>query len=282
MKEFFSKASELAAIYSSQAVIALLISLIGFWLARRLAEFLSRFLHKTHLEPTYIVFFGNAFKILLYVLVLLASLNTLGVQMTSVIALLGTAGIAVALALKDSLNNVAAGISLLILRPMRVGDYVEIGSVGGTVIELNFFHTFLNTPDNRRVAVPNSKVISDTIINFSQNAQRRIDMVFGVAYDSDLRKTRSVLEALIAADPRILADPLPVVAVGELAPSSVQFFVRPWVATPDYWDVRYDFIEKTKLAFDEAGIVIPFPQQDLHHYYPESSGPAAAPAAPSE
>ncbi len=274
MKEFFNKVGELAAVYSLQALSALVILVIGFWVARRLAGVLTRFLSKTQLEPTYIAFFGNALKIMLYVLVLLAGLNTLGVQMTSVIALLGTAGIAVALALKDSLNNVAAGISLLILRPMRVGDYVEIGSVGGTVMELNFFHTFLNTPDNRRVAVPNSKVISDTIINFSQNDQRRVDMVFGVSYDSDLRKTREILESLIAADERILDDPLPMVVVGELADSSVNFFVRPWVATPDYWPVRFQFIESTKLAFDAAGIVIPFPQRDLHLFQESHPTPA--------
>jgi len=266
MHEFFQKAGELAAASSSQALIAILILVIGFWVSRRLAGLFTTFLTKTHLEPTYIVFFANALKLLLYGLVLLASLNTMGVQMTSVIALLGTAGIAVALALKDSLNNVAAGISLLILRPMRVGDYVEIGSTGGTVMELNFFHTFLDTPDNRRVAVPNAKVISDTIINFSQNDQRRIDLVFGIAYDSDLRKARQVFEAIIAADERVLADPLPIIAVGELADSSVNFLVRPWVATPDYWPVRYDLIEKTKLALDEAGIVIPFPQRDVHFY----------------
>ena len=262
-----ARASTLASSYSEPAIKAILIILVGFWIARRVARLIQRMLEKTHLDATYIPFAGNVTKMGLYFLVLLAALNNLGVQMTSVVALLGTAGLAVALALKDSLNNVAAGISLLVLRPFKVGDYVELGSTGGSVVEINFFHTFMNTPDNRRIAVPNAKVLGDTIVNYSHNTTRRVDLVFGISYDSDLKKAREIFTQLLAEDERILKDPEPVIAVGELADNSVNFFVRPWVATENVWPVKFDLIEKVKLAFDEAGILIPYPQRDVHLYY---------------
>lgn len=267
LKEVIAKVSALASSYSEQALKAVAILLIGFWIARRIAKLVQKLLGKTHLDATYIPFAGNVTKIGLYFLVTLAALNNLGVQMTSVLALLGTAGLAVALALKDSLNNVAAGISLLVLRPFRVTDYVELGGTGGVVVEINFFHTFLNTPDNRRIAIPNAKVLSDTIVNFSHNSTRRLDMVFGISYDSDLKKARQIFETLISADERILADPEPVIAVGALADNSVDFFVRPWVNTEHVWPVIFHFTEQVKLAFDEAGIVIPYPQRDVHLYH---------------
>lgn len=266
-KDILAKISAVASAYSEQAIKALVILLVGFWIARRVAKLVQKILGKTHLDATYIPFAGNVTKIGLYFLVTLAALNNLGVQMTSVLALLGTAGLAVALALKDSLNNVAAGISLLVLRPFRVADYVELGGTGGTVVEINFFHTFLNTPDNRRIAIPNAKVLSDTIVNFSHNTTRRVDMVFGISYESDLKKARQIFEELTAADERILQDPAPVIAVGTLADNSVDFFVRPWVRTENVWPVTFDFTEKVKLAFDEAGIVIPYPQRDVHLYH---------------
>lgn len=267
LKQILEKISVMASGYTEPALKALAILVIGFWISRRLAKLVQKVLSKTHLDATYIPFAGNVTKIGLYFLVTMAALNNLGVQMTSVLALLGTAGLAIALALKDSLNNVAAGISLLVLRPFRVGDYVELGGTGGNVVEINFFHTFLNTPDNRRIAIPNAKVLSEAIINFSHNTTRRLDMVFGISYDSDLKKARQIFEDLIAADERILSDPAPVVAVGALADNSVDFFVRPWVNTEDVWPVMFSFTEQVKLSFDEAGIVIPYPQRDVHLYH---------------
>ena len=264
MQEYLTKLNHIGAEYSTRALGGLLILVLGIWLARRLARVVADLLGKTKLEGTLCVFVTNAVRIVLYGLVLLAAMNSVGVPMTSVVALLGTAGLAVALALKDSLNNVAAGLSLLILRPFRVGDYIEIGSVGGTVIELNFFHTMLNTPDNRRVIIPNSKAISDVITNFSLNEVRRIDMVFDVAYTSDLKQVHLILTDLIQADERFLSEPEPVVAVSELGNDAVKFVVRPWVNQDIYWPTRFDFIEKAKLAFDAAGIQIPFPQRDMH------------------
>lgn len=261
---FMQKLSELAAVYGGRAIGALLILVIGFWLAGKLTQAIHRLMSKTHLEATFIGFASNVIKALGFGVAMLAALNTLGVPMTSVIALLGTAGLAVALALKDSLNNVAAGITLLILRPFKSGDYVEVGSVGGSVVEITFFHTYLNTPDNRRVVVPNAKVLSETITNYSENENRRVDMVVGVSYDSDIKKAREIMAEILQSDERVLAEPEMVIAVAELADSSVNFFVRPWVHRDNFWPLKFDFTERVKLAFDEAGIVIPFPQRDVH------------------
>ncbi len=271
MKEYLDKLSLLGAEYSTRIIGGLLILVLGFWLARKFTHLFSKFLAQTQIDSTLCTFAANVVRVILYGLVLLASLSSIGVPMTSVVALLGTAGLAVALALKDSLNNVAAGLSLLILRPFRVGDYIEIGSTGGTVIELNFYHTMLNTADNRRVIIPNSKAISDVITNFSRNETRRIDMVFEVSYQSDLKQAQTVLMNLIEADERILKEPVPVVAVSHLANHGIQFVVRPWVKQEIYWDVRFDLTEKVKLAFDQAGIEIPYHQQDMHIHTPQGA-----------
>lgn len=264
MKEFLDKLNILAAEYSTRALGALVILIVGIWAARKLTQIVAELLSKTHLDGTLQVFASHITRILLYVLVFLAALNSIGVPLTSVMALLGTIGLAVALALKDSLNNVAAGLSLLILRPFRVGDYIEIGSTGGTVMELSFYHTVLNTADNRRVIIPNSKAISDVITNFSLNPTRRIDMVFEASYNADLKQVQQLLKDLIAQDERILKEPEAVVAVSNLASDAVQFVVRPWVNQADYWPVRFDYTEKVKLSFDAAGIEIPYAQRDLH------------------
>ncbi|HEY9842287.1 MAG TPA: mechanosensitive ion channel domain-containing protein, partial [Candidatus Obscuribacterales bacterium] len=264
-----SKLNQLGAEYSTRLLGGLAILILGIWLTRKLARLTVAFLNKTQVDSTLHVFATNTVKIVLYGLVLLAALNSVGVPMTSVVALLGTIGLAVALALKDSLNNVAAGLSLLILRPFRVGDYIEIGSTGGTVIELNFFHTVFNTSDNRRVIIPNSKAISEVITNFSRNEIRRIDMVFTVSYQADLKLAAQILKELLAADQRLLTEPEPVVAVSDLGAHGVDFVVRPWVKWDLYWAVRFDYTEKVKLAFDAAGIEIPYPQRQVHLIAPE-------------
>lgn len=269
MDKLVQQANTLAVNYAAKVIGALLILVLGFWLARKLNQFLKSLLDKTQLENTIISFTAYVSKIILYGLVLLAAMNALGIPMTSVLALLGTAGLAVALALKDSLNNVAAGISLLILRPFKITDYVEIGGTGGTIIEINFFHTVLNSPDNRRIVVPNAKVLGDTITNYSLNDTRRIDMIFGISYESNLKQAREILETIIQSDNRILAEPVAVIAVGELSDSAVNLFVRPWVNTADYWAVKFSFTEQIKLAFDAAGIVIPYPQRDVHVHQKE-------------
>jgi small conductance mechanosensitive channel len=264
LKPYLDKLNESAALYSMRFLGALLILVLGLWASKRLSRILREILSKTQLDQTFISFIGNMLRVVLTAVVLLAALSSMGVPTTSVLALLGTAGLAVALALKDSLNNVAAGFSLMILRPFRVGDYVEVGGVGGSVSGITLFHTLLNTADNRWIAMPNAKLLADTIVNFSRNDSRRVDLIVDVSYGSDLKKAKEVLWEVIRSDDRILKDPEPVVAVSDLANSSVQFVVRPWAPTPEYWNVRFDLIEAIKLRFDAEGIVIPFPQRDVH------------------
>ncbi|MGE3728824.1 MAG: mechanosensitive ion channel family protein [Candidatus Sericytochromatia bacterium] len=264
LKPYLDKLNESAALYSVRFLGALLILVLGLWASKRFSRILRDVLSKTQLDPTFISFIGNILRVVLTAVVFLAALSSLGVPTTSVLALLGTAGLAVALALKDSLNNVAAGFSLMILRPFRVGDYVEVGGVGGSVSGITLFHTLLNTADNRWIAMPNAKLLADTIVNFSRNESRRIDLIVDVSYGSDLKKAKELLWEIIRADQRVLPEPEPVVAVSDLANSSVQFVVRPWAPTPEYWNVRFDLIEAIKLRFDAEGIVIPFPQREVH------------------
>lgn len=266
MEPYLQKINELILNSGSRVLGSLLILVLGLWVSKRLANLLKEILGKSQLDPTFTTFFGNMLQVVLTGVVALAAVSNLGVPMTSVLALLGTAGLAIALALKDSLNHVAAGISLLILRPFKVTEYVEVGGVGGTVTEINLFHTLLHTPDNRAIAVPNAKILADIIINFSRNPQRRIDLVVGISYDSDLKRAKAVLWELIQADARILKDPEPVVAVADLGPNSVDLAVRPWVHTPDYWNVRFELLEAIKARFEQEGIVIPFPQRTVHVY----------------
>jgi small conductance mechanosensitive channel len=186
------------------------------------------------------------------------------VETTSFIAILGAAGLAVGFALQGSLSNFAAGVMLIIFRPFKSGDFIEAGGTIGVVEAIQIFNTVLRTPDNKMVIVPNSNITGGNITNYSAKEDRRIDMVFGIGYDDDLKKAKEILERLISEDSRILKDPAPTVAVSELADSSVNFVVRPWVKTSDYWAVYWDFTEKVKLTFDAEGISIPYPQQDVH------------------
>jgi small conductance mechanosensitive channel len=198
--------------------------------------------------------------------VVLAAINQIGVQTTSFIAIIGAAGLAIGLALQGSLANLAAGVLIILFRPYKVGDYIEGGGVAGTVEEVQIFTTILKTPDNKTIIVPNGQIMGGTITNFSAMAERRIDLVVGVGYDADLDKTRQVLTDLLSADQRILEEPATLIGVVELADSSVNLVVRPWVKTADYWSVYFDLNERIKKRFDVEGITIPFPQRDVHVY----------------
>jgi len=200
----------------------------------------------------------------LLLFVIIAALEQLGVDTTSLIALLGAAGLAVGLALQNSLANFAAGVMLIVFRPFKAGDFVEAGGTTGVVEKISIFSTTMRTGDNREVIVPNGSIYGSNITNYSARETRRIDLVFGIGYGDDIRKARDIILSILDQDERILNDPAPVVAVGELGASSVDFVVRPWVATADYWNVRWDLLEKVKLAFDENKVSIPFPQRDVH------------------
>jgi small conductance mechanosensitive channel len=243
---------------------ALAIFLVGRGLIKILMNLLGRGLRKAKVDLMLINFVCSILNVLLLLIVIVASLDQLGVDTTSLIAVVGAAGLAVGLALQDSLKNFAAGVLLIVFRPFKEGDFVEAGGISGIVEHISIFSTILRTGDNREVVVPNGRIYGDVIINYSRRATRRVDMVFGIGYDADLLKAKRILGEILAADERVLAEPEAVVAVAALADSSVNFNVRPWVNSADYWAVLWDTTEKVKLRFDEEGISIPFPQMDVH------------------
>jgi small conductance mechanosensitive channel len=206
----------------------------------------------------------NLCYVVLLTFVVIAALANIGLQTASFVAVLGAAGLAVGLALQGSLSNFAAGVLMLIFKPIRVGDFVEAGGAKGSVKEVGIFTTILNSPDNVRIIVPNSQIMGSSISNYTVNGTRRVDMVIGVSYEDDLKKAKKVIEDVLAADGRILADPAPVVAVSALADSSVNFVVRPWVKVADYWPTYFDLTAQIKVALEKGGLTIPFPQRDVH------------------
>jgi len=247
-------------------VAALVVLVVGRWLSGGVRRIVERLMEKGGLDATIVRFTGNLTYIALLAFTVLAALNQLGIQTTSFIALLGAAGLAVGLALQGSLSNFAAGFLMILFRPFKVGDYIEGGGTAGTVDEIQIFTTTLRTPDNKVVIIPNAKLTGDNIVNYSVKGTRRIDLVCGVSYSDDIDQVKRILTELLAKDERILEDPPPFVGLLELADSSVNFAVRPWVNTSDYWDVYFDLNEAMKRALDAAGISIPFPQQDVHLY----------------
>ena len=245
-------------------VWALLIFYIGRKIARWLSVRLARQLSKQGLDELLTKLVQNTAYIALLAVVVLAALDQLGIDTTSALAIFGAAGLAVGLAVKDSLSNFAAGVMIAFFQPFKLGHYIEAAGTAGTVLQVEMFNTTLLTPDNKRIIVPNRLVYNDTIINYSAEETRRVDLVLGIGYGDDIQKARGIIESILDADDRVLKDPAPVIALGELADSSVNFNVRPWVQAEHYWDVRADVLEKVKLAFDANGISIPFPQQDVH------------------
>ncbi len=245
-------------------VLALAIFVIGRWIARAVTRAVGRLMKKGGMDESLVDFLGNLINAALLVVVIIAALDQLGVDTTSVMAIFATAGLAVGLALKDSLGNLAAGVMLVLFKPFKLGDFIEAGGETGVVESIRIFSTLLRTGDNREITVPNGHIYSGTIVNFSARDTRRIDLVFGIGYDDDIRQAKQLIEEVMAADDRILKDPAAVVMVAELADSSVNLAVRPWVKSADYWDVRSAMLEKVKVTFDAAGISIPYPQTDVH------------------
>jgi small conductance mechanosensitive channel len=250
--------------YSLNIIGAILIFIVGKWLSRRIANILSKLLVKNNVDQTLVNFLANLTYYTLIVLVIVAAAGRLGINTTSFLTIIGAAGLAVGLALKDSLSNFAAGVMLVLFRPFAIGDVVSVAGITAKVENINIFNTHFCSPDNQLIIVPNNKIISDIITNITAKDTRRIDLVVGISYSDDMAKTREILAGLAKEDSRVLADPEPTVAVAELADSSVNLVFRPWVKTADYWDVRFDLTEKIKNSLDEAGISIPFPQQDVH------------------
>jgi len=263
-QEYISIAMQFLADYGLKIIGAFLIFIIGKWVARRIQNIIVRLMQRNNIDETLISFIESIVYIMLMVVVILAAINTLGVQTTSFIAILGAAGLAIGLALQGTLGNVGSGVLLISFRPFKMGDFVTVGGETGTVAGISIFATTLHTLDNKVVIVPNAAVSGGNITNFTTLAVRRIDLSFGIGYGDDLKKAKLVLEDIMKEDPRVLSEPAPFVGVGELGDSSVNFVFRPWVKSEDYWDVYFDMHEKVKLTFDEKGISIPFPQRDIH------------------
>ncbi len=245
-------------------VMALAIFVIGRWIAKILLNIADKMLNKAGMDAMLVDFVHSILNALLLLFIIIASLDQLGVDTTSFIALIGAAGLAVGLALQGSLQNFASGVLLIVFRPFKVGHFIEAAGVAGVVEEIGIFSTRMKTGDNREIIIPNGAIYGGTITNNSARATRRIDMVFGIGYDDDIRKAKEIMQGILDNDVRVLKDPAPLIAVSELADSSVNFAVRPWVNAADYWAVKFDVTEKIKLAFDDAGISIPYPQMDVH------------------
>ena len=252
--------------YSVKIIAAILIFIIGKWLARKISRLITALMEKNNVDITLTKFLENIIYYALVGLVVIAAAGQLGINTTSFLTIVGAAGLAIGLALKDSLANFASGVMLILFRPYRVGDFAEVGGSTGNIVSIDMFNTTLNTVDNKRVIVPNSSITGNTITNVTANDTRRVDLVMGIGYDDDIKKAKDILTRVVAEEPRVLESPKTNIAVSELADSSVNFVVRPWVKTEDYWDVYFDLTEKIKLTFDQEGISIPYPQRDVHLY----------------
>lgn len=268
---------------SVRVALALLVLLIGWWLARLALRLLTRVLTRMNVDPMLRDFLRNLATGALAVLVIVGALDQLGVPMTSILAALGAAGLAVALALRDSLSNLAAGVMLLLLKPFRAGDLIGIGGQTGKVESLRLMHTVLLTPDHCELILPNNKVASEAILNYTARPTRRIDLVIGIAYRDDVGRAFAVIREVLDAEARVLKDPPPQLLVDRLAESSVDLAVRPWVATSDYLDARAELLRRLKEALASAGIDVPFPQRELRVVHegeaPARMNPAAYGAA---
>ena len=263
-KDMMSSLIEIGSSIGISLLMALAILIVGRQLVKLILRLITVALEKSKVEDTVRIFVTNLLNTLLMILVFIAAINQLGIETTSIIAVLGAAGLAIGLALQGSLSNFAAGILIVIYRPYKVGDYIEAGNHAGTVKDIQIFSTVLKTPDNKIVVVPNGSIMNGSIVNYSDQDTRRVDLIISCSYEDDIDKVRSVLEDILKKEKRILKDPKPQIAVAELADSSVNFIFRPWVKRTDYLPVYYSLLEEVKKRFDKEGISIPYPQSDVH------------------
>ena len=254
----------LMSTWGLQLIGALAVLIIGRFLCNVARKSIRRAMEARKVDPSLIPFFSNLVYFILLAAVVIAVLGLFGIETTSLVAVLGTAGLAIGLALQGTLSNFSSGVMLLLFRPFHVGDYIETSGVAGTVAEIGVFSTTLHTPDNVKIIVPNSGIFGATIKNYSANDTRRNDIVLGVSYDDDLSTAITVVNSVLGKDSRVLSEPAPVVAVSELADSSVNLVVRPWCRKEDYWALRFDLIRSLKEELEKGGCSIPYPQRDVH------------------
>ncbi len=257
-------AIELLMNYAPKLILAIVVLILGLWLINRIVRLINKGMERSNTEPTLAKFFGNLVSIGMKALLLISVASMVGIETTSFIAVLGAAGLAIGLALQGTLANFAGGALILMFRPYRVGDFIDAQGVTGTVAEIRIFNTIIKTTDNKVVIVPNGSISNGIITNFSAEATRRVDFVFGIGYQDDIGKAKSILDRLVTEDGRTLSDPAHLIVVSELADSAVNITVRVWVNAADYWGLYFDLTEKVKLTFDAENISIPDPQQDVH------------------
>ena len=258
--------TQISVDFGLRVLYAVLIIFVGRWIVKLLLKIIKTALEKTSIEETVRIFVANLLNTLLMVIIFIAAINQLGIETTSIIAMLGAAGLAIGLSLQGSLANFAAGILVVIFKPYKVGDYIEAGSAAGTVLDIQIFSTVLKTGDNKIVIIPNGIIMKDSIVNYSGQATRRVDIVASCGYEDDIDKVKEILWDILNQEDRILAEPEPKIAVSELADNSINFIVRPWVNSSDRSNVKYSILEQIKKRFDEEGISIPYPQRDVHIY----------------
>ncbi|MDD4855011.1 MAG: mechanosensitive ion channel [Sulfuricurvum sp.] len=250
--------------YGLKLLGALAIFLIGKWIAKQFLKLMRRGMEQAQIDATLISFFNNVVYVALIIAIIVAAASNLGINTSSFIAIFGAAGLAIGLALKDTLANVGAAVLIIFFRPFKVNDSIEVSGVAGTVKTINLFSTTLTTPDNRSIIIPNGTLVVGNIINNTSNMHRRIDLIFDIDYQDDLKMAKEVISNVLSEHPKVLKEPAFVVAVGALAANSVQLYARPWGLSEEYWDIRFELLEAIKLKFDEHGITVPFPQMDLH------------------
>lgn len=255
---------ELAMSYGLKILGAIIILVVGRWLAKYIKQYTLQAMDRMEVDAALKKFAGSLVYYAVLIFAVVGALNTLGIATASIVAVLGAAALAIGLALEGSLANFAAGVLLLLFRPFKIGDLVEIAGYLGTVEEILIFNTILVTPENKTVTISNAQVTGAPIVNYTQKGKLRLDMVFGIGYDDDLAKAKGILEEIVSTQEKVLPEPSPTIAVSELADSSVNFAVRPFVKPEDYWTVYFAVTEKVKLRFDQEGISIPYPQQDVH------------------
>jgi len=272
-QQIVDAAVALVSTWGIQVVGAIAVLILGRWAAGLVRRGVRRGLERANADAALVPFFSSMAYYVTLAVVVIAVLSLFGIETTSLVAVLGAAGLAVGLALQGTLSNFAAGVMLLVFRPVRIGDFVEVAGVAGVVQEIGLFSIVLHTGDNVRITIPNSGVFDSVIKNYSSNETRRIDLVMGVSYDDDLGRAQQIIEDVLAKEPRVLADPAPTVAVSELADSSVNFVVRPWVAGSEYWPTRFDLTRALKEALEAGGCSFPYPQQDVHVVDPSAGHP---------
>lgn len=255
--------------FLTNVLVAIAIYVIGKWIAGHIVRLIDKGMELRKMDPVLRGFLSAILGTVFTFVIILIAVEQLGINTTSLLALLGAAGLAVGLALKDSLSNFAAGVMLILFKPFKIGDFVEAGGISGIVEKIEVFNTIFRSGDNKEIIVPNAQIYGNTITNYSAKPTRRIDMIIGISYDDDMRKARDLILETINADERVLKDPEPVVAVHELADSSVNFVVRPWVATGDYWPTRWALTQAIKEKFDANDITIPYPQRDVYVHQTE-------------